>query len=119
MASSVRFFGTGARSSFTVASLPCYFQVTWPVPASPFQVSVIISLNASSACTTARYIRVSGEHHLKAVEKGAEHILSLMKNGAEVANTESEGGQKVATKVASNPNSQKETGGCITATACQ
>lgn len=59
----------------------------------------------SSTHNTARYIRVSGEHHLKAVEKGAEHILSLMNKGAEVANTESEGGQKVATKVATNENS--------------
>jgi integrase len=73
----------------------------------------------SSTRTTARYIRVSGEHHLRAVEKGAEHILSLMNKGAEVTSTESEGSQKVATTVATNSNSQKETGGCIAATACE
>jgi integrase len=73
----------------------------------------------SSTRTTARYIRVSCEHHLKAVEKGAEHILALMKNGAEVAKTESEGSQNVATKVATNPNLENKTGDCIAATACE
>jgi hypothetical protein len=37
--------------------------------------------------TTARYIRVSGEHHLKAVEKGAEHILGLMNKKTETTET--------------------------------
>ena len=36
----------------------------------------------SSTRTTARYIRASCEHHVKAVERGAEHILSLMSKPA-------------------------------------
>lgn len=37
----------------------------------------------SSTRTTARYIRASCEHHVKAVERGAEHIWSLLTKPAE------------------------------------
>ncbi len=72
----------------------------------------------SSTRTTARYIRASCEHHVKAVERGAAHILSLMTKPAEAEGIGDESGKKVAAKVATNAISEKETGGCIAATAC-
>ena len=69
----------------------------------------------TSTRTTARYIRASAEHHRQAVDRMAEHVQTLLPKNESKSKT----GQKVATKVAANADSEKEAGGRVTATACQ
>lgn len=67
----------------------------------------------TSTRTTARYITATAAHHRQLVEHTAQHVLSLLpEQGAET-----ESGQKVASKVASKPETEKQEGGCIAATA--
>ena len=64
--------------------------------------------------TTARCITATAAHHRQLVEHTAQHVLSLLPEPG----AEAKSGQKVASKVASKPETEKQEGGCIVATAC-
>lgn len=70
-------------------------------------VSLAQLMGHSSTRTTARYISSTAKHHREVVERNANGILALVGEiGAKV-----ETGKKVASKVASNSEQQKQEGG--------